>query len=132
MHTSLHRDVAGRVNALHYILALVAIVVCYGILMYYSPHLQFYKIRSAARDLALQGSTVELDDDRGKAAYNSRMGELGYEFPMSDDLTYYRHDRDTVEVSFDYEYEVKHFFQKEPHVLVFEFRCKAHQGYCEE
>ncbi len=132
MLRTLHRDVSGKVNALHFILAGIAIAACYVLAMYYNPYLQFHKIRNCARDLALQGSTVELDDDRGKAYYDSRMGELGYDYPMSEDLTYYRHDRDTVEVQFAYEYSVKHFFQGEPHILQFEFRCKAHQGHCAE
>lgn len=132
MVARIHSDVSGRVNALHYIFSVVAIAVCYVAIMYYGPYLQFYKIRTAARELAMQGSTVETNDERGKAYYDSRMQEMGYEFPMSDDLTYYRHDRDTVEVSFDYEYSIKHFFRAEPHVLIFEFRCKAHQGHCGE
>jgi hypothetical protein len=127
----LHRDIHGRVNIVHYVLSIAVLAGVYATFMYYPPYMQNFRIRTAARDLALQGSTIETDDGRNKAWFDSRMGEMGYEYPLARDLTYYRYDRDTVEVSFEYAYDVNHFFLGEPHTLRFMYRCKAHKGHCQ-
>ena len=132
MLAKLHRDIHGRVNVMHYLLAVVVFAGVYAVFMYYAPILHAYQIKSAAKDLALQGSTVESDDTRNKAWYDARMGELDLQYPLSYDLVYYRHDVDTVEVSYEYDHPIKHFFMSQPHVLHFEFRCKAYRGHCKE
>lgn len=92
--------------------------------------MEYYKIKQAAEELAKTGSTVDNNDERLKNWYDSRMREIGAEFPMSEHLTYYRADNDNVTVGFEYDYEVTHFWTDEAHILHFAFQCDSHLGHC--
>jgi len=125
-----HRDQDGKVNAVHFILAAVLIVAGYVAVMYIPPWLQFVKIRRIATEVAMTGTTVETNDGRNKAWYDSRLKEEGIGYPMSEDLNYMRHDMDHLYVSFEYDYPIKHFWGK-THVLHYMFECDAKNGHCQ-
>ncbi len=127
----LHRDNRGKVNAVHIILVVLFIAVAYALVMYYTPYLQFMKIRSAARQLAITSSSTSWNDDKNKSWYDTELRNIGAEYPMSRDLAFHRFNERKVEVSFEYEYSVNHPLVG-PHVLHFTFRCVANDGICTE
>ncbi len=130
MLSRLHRDEAGKFNVVHVILLFVVGAALYGSIMYVPPYMQYFKIKTAAEELAKSGSTVDNNDERLKNWYDSRMKEIGAQYPMSEHLTYYRADNDNVTVGFEYEYEINHFWSDSPHILHFAYQCDAHLGHC--
>ena len=126
-----HRDNAGKVNIVHFILLLAFIAGSYAVVMYYPPYVQFMKIRSAARQLAISSTSTTWNDDSNKSWYDAELKSIGAEYPTSRDLTYHRYNRDRVQVAFSYDYAVNHPLVG-PHVLHFTFRCVANNGICDE
>ncbi len=130
MFARLHHDQAGKFNVVHVILLIVVSAAFYGSILYVPPYMQYWKIKQAAQELALTGSTIERNDERNKAWYDSRIREIGAEYPMSEHLTYRRIDYENVEVAFEYDYPIHLFWSKEPHVLHFTYQCYAKNGHC--
>lgn len=130
MVSRLHLDQDGKVNAVHYILLVVLIAVIYAAVMYVPPYIQFMTIKKIAAETALSASTVEMNDERNKTWYDSRMKEERYEYPMAQDLYYQRHSNENVEIGFEYDYPVKHLWGT-VHVLHFSYTCNAKLGHCQ-
>ena len=130
MFARLHQDQAGKFNVVHVLLLIVVSAALYASIMYIPAYLQFWKIKQAAQELALTGSTIERNDERNKSWYDSRMKEINVQYPMSEHLTYRRLDYENVEVAFEYDYPIKHFWSDQPHVLHFTFMCFAQNGHC--
>jgi hypothetical protein len=131
MLRSLHRDIHGKVNALHIVTVLLVAAGVYALVMYYPPYIQFMKIRSAAREMAQTASAGSANDERQKSWFDNELDAIGVEYPTSRDIVYHRYGPDKVQVSFEYEYEVAHPLVG-PHVLHFTFRCVANNGVCGE
>lgn len=131
MIRKLHRDNSGKVNVVHIILVALFIAGAYALVMYYPPYLQFMKIRSAARQLAITSSSTNFNDDKNKSWYDTELRNIGARYPTSRDLTYHRFNERKVEVAFEYEYPVNHPLAG-PHILHFTFRCVANDGICDE
>lgn len=129
MFQRFHRDEDGKVNIVHYILGVALIVVFYATYMYFPPFIQYHKIKRLTTEVALTGTTVEGDDLRNKGWFDSRMREMGYSFPMSGDLSYIRHDYERLDISFEYDYPINHFWGT-THVLHYSYRCSAESGHC--
>jgi hypothetical protein len=132
MFRRLHSDQDGKFNILHAILLLALVAGLYALALYYPPYMQFVKIRSFGREMAMKGSTTQMNDEKNKNYFDSQLRSIGVEYPTSRDITYHRYSPEKVQVAFEYEYAVKHFFMSEPHVLHFTVRCVASVGLCVE
>ncbi len=132
MLRSFHSDQDGKFNVVHVILLVVAAVALYVSIQYVPPYIQASQISGLAKTLALTGSTVETNDERNKGWFDSEMREKGHTYPKSENLTYRRINMDEVEVGYEYDYPVKHFWSpNKPHVLHFTFHCHANRGHCQ-
>lgn len=131
MLKTLHRDITGKANVVHIVLVLLFIAGSYALIMYYPPYVQFMKIRSAAKQLALTSTTTSMNDDKNKSWYDSELKGMGAKYPMSRDLLFHRYNEEKVEVGFEYDYSVEHPLAG-PHVLHFSYRCIATAGICDE
>lgn len=131
MRRDLHHDEFGKFNIVHALFLAAFVAVSYILIMYYPPYMQFFRIKSAAEQMAMSASTGQADDKRNKAWFDTEMGDIGVDYPKSQDLVFYRYDAEQVEVAFQYDFEVNHPFV-EPHRLHFSYRCLAVAGRCRE
>ncbi len=128
----LHRDQRGKFNIVHAVLLIAFAAGAYATVMYYPPYVQYWKIRSKARQMALTASTTQMNDEKNKNYFDGEMRSIGVEYPTSRDITYHRYNPEKVQVAFEYEYPVKHLFMSQPHVLHFRVLCLAQAGMCVE
>lgn len=128
----LHHDQSGRFNVLHVLAIAILVGGGYALAMYYPPYYQFLSIRTAAEQVARSSTSTQWNDVQNKQWFDGEMDRIGAEYPTSRDLFFQRYDKGHVVLSFEYEYAIKHFFMKNPHVLRFEYRCVSRNGDCFE